>query len=150
MNFCLEQLGMPEDQLEMMRKVVADPGGVVLMAVPKSQGLTTLAYAILRAHDAFLYHIHTIERGPEVDIEGITQNALPANATPAEEAKQVSWVLSQEPDVLMVTSMEDPKSAVDSAKAASDTRRIYVGMRAANTFDAIRQWRKWWVTTTLP
>ena len=71
---------------------------------------------MLRAHDAFLYHVHTVERGPEFDLEGVTQNALAANASPAEEAKQVNWVVSQEPDVLLVTSVEDPKSAVDLAK----------------------------------
>ncbi len=97
---------------------------------------------MLRSHDAFLYHVHTIERLPEFDLEGVTQNALAANAPPAEEAKQVSWVVSQEPDVLLVSSIEDPQSATDLAKFAAGERRAYVGLRAGSSLDALRQWRK--------
>ena len=70
------------------------------------------------------------------------QNALAANASPAEEAKVVNWVVSQEPDVLMVTSLEESRSAMDLAKFSADPRRVYVGMRAGSTLDALKQWRK--------
>jgi type II secretory ATPase GspE/PulE/Tfp pilus assembly ATPase PilB-like protein len=141
-NLKFEQLGFAPDQLEQVKELIADTGGIVLLAAPKAQGLTSLCYAMVRAHDAFLYHVHTIERAPELDLEGVTQNALPANASPAEEAKQVSWVVSQEPDVLLVTSVEDPKSAQDLAKFAAGDRRVYIGMRAGNATDALKQWRK--------
>ncbi len=140
-NFKLENLGFSEDQLASIKGLL-EGGGLVLLGAPRGQGLTSLCYAMLRAHDAFLYHVHTVERGPEFDLEGVTQNALPANASPAEEAKQVNWVVSQEPDVLLVTSVEDPKSAVDLAKFSAGERRVYVGMRASNTLDALKQWRK--------
>ena len=140
-NFKLEALGFSEDQLASIKGLLQD-GGLVLLGAPRGQGLTSLCYAMLRAHDAFLYHVHTIERGPEFDLEGVTQNALAVNASPAEEAKQVNWVVSQEPDVLLVTSLEDPKSAVDLAKFSAGERRVYVGMRASNTLDALKQWRK--------
>jgi type II secretory ATPase GspE/PulE/Tfp pilus assembly ATPase PilB-like protein len=141
-NLKYDAIGFTEDQFEAVKGLINDSGGVVLLGAPKAQGLTSLCYAMLRAHDAFLYHVHTIERAPELDLEGVTQNALAANAPPAEEAKQVNWVVSQEPDVLMVTSLEDPHSAVDLAKFAAGERRVYVGLRAANSLDALRQWRK--------
>ena len=141
-NFKIDTLGLHENQLKTLTAAIQDSGGVVLLAAPKGQGLTTLAYTVIRAHDAFVYHIHTIERAPEMDLEGITQNALPANAPPAEEAKQVSWVVSQEPDVVMITLLEDPRSAADLAKYATENHRVYVCLRANNTFDALRQWRR--------
>jgi type II secretory ATPase GspE/PulE/Tfp pilus assembly ATPase PilB-like protein len=140
-NFKLEGLGFTEDQLASIKGLL-DGGGLVLLGAPRGQGLTSLCYAMLRAHDAFLYHVHTIERAPEFDLEGVTQNALAANASPAEEAKQVNWVVSQEPDVLLVTSLEDPHSAADLAKFSGGERRVYVGMRAGTTLDALKQWRK--------
>ena len=129
-NFKLEALGFSEDQLATI-KGLRESGGLVLLGAPRGQGLTSLCYAMLRDHDAFLYHVHTVERGPEFDLEGVTQNALAVNASPADEAKQVNWVVSQEPDVLLVTSVEDPKSAVDLTKFSAGERRVYVGMRRA-------------------
>jgi type II secretory ATPase GspE/PulE/Tfp pilus assembly ATPase PilB-like protein len=99
-------------------------------------------YGIMRAHDAFLTHIHTVERAPEEDIEGITQNSIPVNATPDDEFKQVSWVVSQEPDLLVVSLVESPKSAQELVNFASSGRRVYVGLRAGSTFQALEQWRK--------
>jgi type II secretory ATPase GspE/PulE/Tfp pilus assembly ATPase PilB-like protein len=141
-DFKLDVMGFSEEQLKTVRELVQGGGGVILLGAPRGQGLTSLCYGMIRAHDAFLYHVHTIERAPEFDLEGVTQNALAANAPPAEEAKQVNWVISQEPDVLMVTSLEDPHSAADLAKFAAGERRVYVGLRAINTLDALRQWRK--------
>ena len=46
--------------------VIAKACGIVLVSAPKTQGLTADLYAILRTHDAFLQHIQTVERDPEV------------------------------------------------------------------------------------
>jgi type II secretory ATPase GspE/PulE/Tfp pilus assembly ATPase PilB-like protein len=140
--FRLEELGFSEDQLVKMQDLVKDPEGIVLVTAPKGQGLTSTMYGIMRAHDAFLTHIHTVERAPEEDIEGITQNPIAANATPDDEYKQVSWVCSQEPDMVVVTLVESPKSAQEIIRYADGGKRAYVGLRAGSTFQAIEQWRK--------
>ncbi len=140
-DFKLETMGFSEEQLATIG-ANREGGGLVLLAAPRGQGLTSLCYAMVRNHDAFLFHVHTIERAPEFDMEGVTQNALPANASPAEEAKLVNWVVSQEPDVLMVSSLEESRSAADLAKFAAEPRRVYVGLRAGSTLDALKQWRK--------
>jgi len=141
-DFKLDALGFSDDQLDSVRNLMNETGGLVLVAAPPGNGLTTLCYAIVRSHDAFMFHVHTVERAPELDLEGITQNKLPANATAGDEASQIDWVISQEPDVLMVTLVENPRSAVELSRYASDTRRVYAALRAVNTFDAIRQWRR--------
>jgi general secretion pathway protein E len=141
-SLTLDDLGFDDSQLETMKGMIADKTGIVLVAAPKGTGLTTLLYAILRAHDAFLTHIHTIERGIDEDLEGITQNKIAASATPAEEHKQVAWVASQDPDVIMITEITDPKSAQELAKFARSGKRVYVGVRANSTFDALATWQK--------
>jgi general secretion pathway protein E len=138
----MEELGFSEDQLAKMQDLVKDQGGIVLVSAPKGQGLTSTLYGILRAHDAFLTHIHTVERIPEEDLEGITQNSIEANASPDDEFKQVSWVVSQDPDMLAVSLLESPKSAQEIINFASNGKRVYVGLRAGSTFQALEQWRK--------
>ncbi len=137
----LDELGFSDQQLEQLRELIADPSGLVLVAAPKGQGLTSALYGILRAHDAFLTHIHTLEPDPDLDLEGITQNELPKAATPAEDAKQVAWVISQEPEVIMISRLEDSKAAIELANFAAE-KRVYVGFRAGSTQDALAMWRK--------
>ena len=139
----LDDLGMSGEQVELVRAVIQEGSGTVLVCAPRAQGLTTMLYAILRAHDAFLQHLHTIESDQATDLEGITQNKLPATPAPGEELKTVGWVISQEPDVIMISNVNDPKTAIQLAKFANgENRRIYVGMRAGSTFDALAMWRK--------
>ena len=97
---------------------------------------------MLKQHDAFLSNIQTLERDPPIELEGITQNKLAANAGTGEETKQISWMISQQPDVMLIDRIDDPRTAIDLAKYSQDGHRVYVAMRAANTFDALAQWRK--------
>ncbi|HEY8669103.1 MAG TPA: ATPase, T2SS/T4P/T4SS family, partial [Tepidisphaeraceae bacterium] len=138
----LADLGFSADQLNLLRDSIADGTGIVLLTSPKGQGLTALEYALLSAHDAFISHIQTVERAPERDLDGITQNKLPVAATAAQELDMTNWVISQDTDVLLVAGLEDPKSAHQLSKFAKSGKRIYIGMRAPNTLDALLAWRK--------
>jgi type II secretory ATPase GspE/PulE/Tfp pilus assembly ATPase PilB-like protein len=144
-DFALADLGFTEEQLNTIRESIADNDGVVLLSAPKGMGLTSLMYGMLRGHDAFLQHIQTVERDPQQDLDGITQNKLPGNASAADEFKAADWVISQEPDLILINKIEDPRTATELikfTKSAEHTRRVYVGIRALSTFDALEQWRK--------
>ena len=84
----LDDLGLTNDQSAALEASMAEPG-VVVLAAPEDMGLTTLLYAILRKHDAFLQHLQTVERKPAFDLEGITQNKLETRdaAEAGEEAR---------------------------------------------------------------
>jgi len=138
----IEQLGFNEAQLATVAQASGEAGGIVLLAAPVGQGLTTLQYAMLRQHDAFLSHIQTIEREPESDLEGITQNKLARTSSAAEELEKVQWVVSQEPDCMLVDMIQNPKSTHDLIAHAEAGRRAYIGMRSPSAIDAITEWRK--------
>jgi type II secretory ATPase GspE/PulE/Tfp pilus assembly ATPase PilB-like protein len=140
--FTLDSLGFSNDQLKQVRTLLEDNKGIVLVTAPKGQGLTTLLHTILRAHDAFVHHIQTVEHAPKEELEGITVNRLSASAAPLEEFKQVEWVCSQIPDILLVDEITNPQSARELVKFSRENRRVYVGMRAGTTFEALEQWRK--------
>ncbi len=141
-EFKLDDLGLFPEQLDLLKETVAGTAGIVLVTAPNTAGLSSMMYALLRGHDAFLTHIHTIERDAVADLEGITQNKLDPAAPAAEESKLVSWVIDQEPDTIAISSIVDPKSAQQLIKFAKKGKRVYVGMRMGNTQDAINQWRK--------
>ncbi|HET6247815.1 MAG TPA: ATPase, T2SS/T4P/T4SS family [Tepidisphaeraceae bacterium] len=139
----IDELGLTKAEMDALTKFIKeDKGGIILLSTPKGHGLTSLFYSVLRAHDVFLEHVQTIERDQEQDVEGITQNKLPANAAAGEEFKMVDWVCSQEPDVVGVSKVEDPKTAATLVNFARSSRRAYVCMRANSTFDALEQWKR--------
>lgn len=141
-KYTLDNLGFSQSQLAKVKESIKSNSGVVLLSTPKGMGLTSLMYGVLRGHDAFLQHLQTVERDPEEDLEGITQNKLAGNAPAAEESKTVDWVISQEPDAILINKIESPQSAVELIKFAKAGKRVYVGMRAASVFEALTQWRK--------
>jgi general secretion pathway protein E len=141
-DFTPDTIGFNADQLQKIRDIIKAGGGVTLVTTPKGQGLTALSYAMLRAHDAFLQNLVTIERDPEQDIEGVTQNKLARNATPDEEAKLANWIISQQPDVVLMARPESPAAAGELMRAAGDTRRVYFSFYANSTFEALSIWRK--------
>jgi general secretion pathway protein E len=141
-DFTPESLGLTEEQRATIKKVNDSGGGVTVLSAPRGQGLTSLSYAMLRGHDAFLHYLQSVERDPEQDLEGITQNKLDRGATPAEEAKMVRWILSQKPDVLLIAKPESPDSAAAALEAARDGHRVYVSLVASSAFGALNAWKK--------
>lgn len=141
-DFTPDNIGFSADQLALIRELVKLGGGVTLVTTPKGQGLTALSYAMLRVHDAFLQNVVTIERDPEQDIEGVTQNKLPRGATAEEEAKLASWIVSQQPDVILLAKPEGSAACAELIKAAKDGRRIYFSFNANTTFEALAMWMK--------
>ncbi len=140
----LEALGLIDSQEAAIRASIAEGAGICLITAPRGAGLTSTLYGILRAHDAFLTHIITVERAPEIELEGITQNAVPASPAPGEEAKAVRWVMDQEPDVVAISLVEDSTIARDVVRfAGGGEKRIYVCIRSSDSIDALTTWRKW-------
>ena len=140
----LDNLGFQSDQLGSLLGSMEARSGMVIVSAPQRQGLTTMLYSILRAHDAFLNHIQTIERVAREDLEGITQTKMGAGASAQEELKQVNWVTSQQPEITMIDEVINPQSARTLLTYAGDAegKRVYVGTRAGSVFEAIENWRK--------
>ena len=135
-------LGLSPQQRDVVAEVVAENKGLVLAAAPPGHGLTGLLYGLVQEHDAFVQHIITLERPIEREMEGVTQNELTTGIEPAEEAKQVSWIADQMPDVLMVMGIEGRDASREAIRlAGEENRRVYVGMRASDSADALTRWR---------
>ena len=136
-DFAADTLGFSEEQLTVIKDTIKSGGGVTLLTAPRGQGLTSLSYGMLRAHDAFLQNIMTVERDPEQDLEGIRQNKLDRNSTPAEEQKLASWIVSQQPDVLLLSKPESPAAVIDLIQLAKEGKRVYFSFNANSTFEAL-------------
>lgn len=135
----LPDLGLLEPQLEQFEKVIQLPSGLVIVSGPRGSGVTTTLYAALRAHDAFLQNLCTLERQPLMELENITQHQYDPSKPDVSFARQLQSILRREPDVVMVGECSDRETAHLAARAAIDGKKIYIGMEARDSVDALKK-----------
>ncbi len=131
-------LGLLAKQVTKVEELAAKPGGLVVVAGPKASGVTTTLYAALRQHDAFMQNLLSLERQRLMELENITQHIYDPSKSDASFARQLQTVLRREPDVVMVSDCPDRETAHLVAKAA-DGKKIYLGMQAKDSFDALKK-----------
>ncbi len=135
----LHDLGMDDAIMQRFEKLMAEPGGLILVSGPKASGVTTTLYACLRNHDAFMQNLLTLERVPLMELENITQHLYDPTKHEGSFARQLQTVLRREPDVVMVSDCLDRETAHLAVKAAQDGKRIYLGILARDSFDALKK-----------
>jgi type II secretory ATPase GspE/PulE/Tfp pilus assembly ATPase PilB-like protein len=133
-------LGLTKGQLATVEQFVGETRGVVVCSGPKDSGLTSTLYAILRTHDAFMQHIHTLEINKDMDLENVTQHVYDGQASGVTFGKKFKSVLRSEPDICMAGDMPDAETATSAAAAARAGKKLYLGMAAKDTFDALRRY----------
>lgn len=137
----LHELGMAPQRLEGLKKeVLAKHTGLLLVSAPPQNGLTTTQYAILRGHDAYMHNIHTIERRRLVELDNITQQIYEGSNTDVNYARMLQSILRREPDIVMVGECEDRETAQIATRAAADDRKIYLGIPARDSFEALSKY----------
>lgn len=135
----LGDLGLSAKQTEILEDVVHKGGGLVIASGPRASGVTTTLYAMLRNHDAFMQNLLTLEHQPLMDLENITQHVFDAGKHEASFSRQFQSVLRREPDVVMLSDCPDRETAHLAAKAASEGKKVYMGIQAKDSFDALKR-----------
>ncbi len=113
----LEDLGMSEVNLEIMRRFLTRPYGAVFISGPTGSGKTTTLYASLMQLNEPSRKIITIEDPIEYQIGGITQMAVNP-AIGLSFARLLRTVLRSDPDIAMVGEIRDPETAEIAVRAA--------------------------------
>ena len=113
----MAQLGMMPGTLDVMKKLIALPHGIILVTGPTGSGKTTTLYAALSALNTNTRNILTVEDPIEYDLSGIGQTQVnhKVNMT---FAKGLRAILRQDPDVVMVGEIRDIKTAQIAIQAS--------------------------------
>lgn len=106
----LSLLGMPHSTLMAMRKMIAEPHGIILLTGPTGSGKTTSLYAMLTELNEVSRNILTIEDPIEYDLPGIGQTQV-NNKVQMTFAKGLRAILRQDPDVVMIGEIRDLETA---------------------------------------
>ncbi len=113
----LNQMGFEGKQLELMRKAITAPYGLVFLTGPTGSGKTTTLYAILNEIKSPEKNIITVEDPVEYKLEGINQVQVKPEIG-LTFASALRSFLRQDPDVMLVGEVRDLETAQICVRSA--------------------------------
>jgi len=110
MLFSLEGLGLSDNDLNIINRLIARPNGIIFITGPTGSGKTTTLYAALSKLNTRNRKIVTIEDPIEYELKGITQIQV-APDIGLDFAKGLRSILRHDPDIIMVGEVRDLETA---------------------------------------
>ncbi len=113
----LSELGLNEQNLERLHRLVNVSHGIILVTGPTGSGKTTSLYAVLNHINSPDKNIMTIEDPVEYQLDGIGQIQVNAK-TGLTFASGLRSILRQDPDVVLIGEIRDYETAEIAIQAA--------------------------------
>ena len=132
----LENLGLPDDQLTLLKMLLARPEGVILITGPTGSGKTTTLYSILNYCNDESVNIMTLEDPVEYPFPMIRQTSL-AEAVKMDFASGIRSLMRQDPDIILVGEIRDEATAEIAFRAAMTGHQVYSTLHTNSALGAI-------------
>ncbi|MBD7916003.1 Flp pilus assembly complex ATPase component TadA [Clostridium sp. Sa3CUN1] len=116
-NVDKEVLGIEEDDLEKINKMITKPHGIVLVTGPTGSGKSTTLYSLLKDLNREDKNIITVEDPVEFSMDGINQVNVNTKAG-LTFASGLRSILRQDPDIVMLGEIRDKETAEIAVRAA--------------------------------
>ncbi|MEW5908148.1 MAG: GspE/PulE family protein [Patescibacteria group bacterium] len=113
----LEELGLYEKNIQIIRESLKKPYGLILLTGPTGCGKTTTLYAMLQELDREQNNIISLEDPVEYNIEGINQSQIRPEIG-YDFASGLRSILRQDPNMIMVGEIRDKETAALAIQAA--------------------------------
>jgi type II secretory ATPase GspE/PulE/Tfp pilus assembly ATPase PilB-like protein len=113
----LSQIGLTEENQEIIRNAINRPYGMILISGPTGSGKTTTLYSMLKELDTGSKNVLSLEDPVEYNLEGINQSQVRPEIGYT-FANGLRTTLRQDPDIIMVGEIRDEETANLAVRAA--------------------------------
>src|SRR5436189_365143 len=113
----LTALGMREDTLDSIDRLIREPHGIVLVTGPTGSGKTTTLYAALSRLPRGTTNMMTVEDPIEYALDGVAQTQV-SQRIDLNFARALRAILRQDPDVIMIGALRDLEPAQTAVQAS--------------------------------
>lgn len=132
----LDALGFDAPALASIRRLAAEPYGMLLVTGPTGSGKTTTLYAALTEINDGREKIITIEDPVEYQLPGVLQ--IPVNERKGLTfARGLRSILRHDPDKILVGEIRDAETAEIAVQSALTGHLVFTTVHANNVFDVI-------------
>jgi general secretion pathway protein E len=136
----LEHLGLDAGQIEMLKRIIHKPYGVLLVTGPTGSGKTTTLYSALAVLNDHSRNIMTVEDPIEYYIDGIGQTQVNTKVEMT-FARGLRAILRQDPDVVMVGEIRDLETAQIAVQASQTGHSVLSTLHTNTAVGAITRLR---------
>ena len=132
----LDKLGFSEHCIEILKKIVKRPEGVIILTGPTGSGKTTTLYTVLNYINSIDKNIMTLEDPVEYHIPLIRQSNIKSDIG-MDFATGIKAILRQDPDVILVGEIRDKETAITAIQAAMTGHQVYSSLHTNDALSAI-------------
>ena len=123
-HFGFDRLDLSEKQAKIIRHLLAQPNGIILLTGPTGCGKSTSLYCFLSSINSVQRRIITIEEPVEYRLPGVSQIDVKPEID-LTFAKGLRHILRQDPNVVMVGEIRDIETADISIRAAMTGHLVF-------------------------
>lgn len=134
----LDQLDVPEECYERLKRVCSAPHGFIVAAGPTGSGKTTTLYGVMSQRDALSENLCSVEDPIEARIPGAAQVQVNARAG-VTFASALRAFLRQDPNVIMVGEMRDQETAAVAASASLSGQLVLTTLHSNDAPSAVER-----------
>jgi len=120
----LDGLGLESSQLDLLKRMISRPEGIILVTGPTGSGKTTTLYSILNHINSDTVNIMTMEDPVEYPMTLIRQTSV-NEAAKMDFANGIRSLMRQDPDVILVGEIRDEETAEMAFRAAMTGHQVY-------------------------
>ena len=132
----LDRLGLRQDELAMLKLMIARPEGIILVTGPTGSGKTTTLYSILSHINNDGVNIMTLEEPVEYPMALIRQTSV-NEAVKLDFASGIRSMMRQDPDIILVGEIRDRDTAEMTFRAAMTGHQVYSTLHTNSAIGAV-------------
>ena len=132
----LDDLGISKKNLEIIRKAIERPYGLILISGPTGSGKTTTLYAMLSEFDREKNNVLSLEDPIEYNVEGVNQSQVHPEIGYS-FATGLRTTLRQDPDIIMVGEIRDEETAELAIQASLTGHLVLATIHTNNAVGVI-------------
>ncbi len=132
----LDKLGLSKRNLEMLRKAITKPYGLILITGPTGSGKSTTLYSMMNELNSETSNIVSLEDPIEYHMPNINQSQMMPEIGYT-FASGLRSILRQDPDIIMVGEIRDSETAKLTIQAALTGHLVLSTLHTNNAIGAI-------------
>lgn len=132
----LDATGISEHSLAVIRRMIKEPYGIILISGPTGSGKSTTLYTMLSEVDRHTKNVLSLEDPIEYDIDGVSQSQVRPEIGYTFAAGLRS-ALRQDPDIIMVGEIRDKETAQLAIQAALTGHLVLSTIHTNNSIGVI-------------